>query len=104
MTVSEATKANATIKHRGRRTGRAHKNQEQRTRAANSGKRKKMVRVEDMMEIAGADPFDKSLSFVVIGDPPVQKRHRIAWRHVLACAWKKNSHRRNLIIYDPSTK
>jgi hypothetical protein len=105
MTVSEATKANATIKHRGRRTGRgAHKNQEQRTRAASSRKKKKMVRVEDMMEIAGADPFDKALSFVVIGDPPVQKRHQIAWRHVLACAWKKNSHRRNPIIYDPSAK
>jgi hypothetical protein len=46
-----------------------------------------MVRVKDMMEIAGADPFDKALLLVVIGDPPVQKRHRIAWRHVLACAW-----------------
>jgi hypothetical protein len=41
MTVSEATKANATIKHRGQRTSRrAHTNQEeQRTRAANSEKK-----------------------------------------------------------------
>jgi Holliday junction resolvase RusA-like endonuclease len=75
-----------------------------RERVQQTAKKKKMVRVEDMMEIAGADPFDKALSFVVIGDPPVQKRHRIAWRHVLACAWKKNSHRRNPIIYDPSAK
>jgi Holliday junction resolvase RusA-like endonuclease len=105
MMVSKATKANATIKHRGRRTGRgAHKNQEQRTRAAKQKKKRKMVGVEDMMEIAGADPFNKALSFVVIGDPLVQKRHQIAWRHMLACAWKKNSRRRNPIIYDPSAK
>jgi hypothetical protein len=38
-------------------------------------KKKRMVRVEDMMEIAGADPFNKALSFIVVGDPPVQKRH-----------------------------
>ncbi len=37
-----------------------------------------------MMEVVGAEPTDKSLSFVVVGDPPVQKRHRIAWRHVFA--------------------
>jgi Holliday junction resolvase RusA-like endonuclease len=104
MTVSEATKANATIKHRGRRTGRAHKSTRAENECSKQRKKKKMVRVEDMMEIAGADPFDKALSFVVIGDPPVQKRHRIAWRHVLACAWKKNNHRRNPIIYDPSAK
>ena len=56
-----------------------------------------------MMEIAGADPLDKALSFVVIGDPPVQKRHRIAWRHMFGCNSKK-SRRRNPIIYDPSAR
>jgi hypothetical protein len=63
-----------------------------------------MVKVKDMMEIAGADLFDKALSFVVVGDPPVQKRHRIAWRHMLACAWKKRSCCRNPIIYNPSAR
>ena len=40
-----------------------------------------MVQVNDMMEVVGADPTDKSLSFVVVGDPPVQKRHQIACGH-----------------------
>jgi hypothetical protein len=34
-----------------------------------------MVKAEDIMKIAGADPFDKALSSVVVQDPPVQKRH-----------------------------
>jgi hypothetical protein len=40
MMLSKATKANTTIKHRERKTSReAHKNQSQRTRAANNEKK-----------------------------------------------------------------
>jgi Holliday junction resolvase RusA-like endonuclease len=65
-----------------------------------------MVQVKDMMEVVGMDPTDKSLSFVVVGDPPVQKRHRIAWRHVFG-VWKnskKGNHHRNPYVYDPSAR
>jgi hypothetical protein len=34
-----------------------------------------MVRVQDMVEVAGAAPLDKALVFVMLGQPPVQKRH-----------------------------
>jgi hypothetical protein len=57
-----------------------------------------------MMGIAGADPpLDKALSFVVVGDPPVQRRHRITWRHMFGTTWNK-SRRRNPTIYDPSAR
>jgi hypothetical protein len=63
-----------------------------------------MVQVNDMMKVVGADPTDKSLLFVVVGDPPVQKRHRIAWRHVFGVSQKPTNHRniKNPYVYDPS--
>jgi Holliday junction resolvase RusA-like endonuclease len=67
-------------------------------------KKMKIVRVEDMMQIFGADPSDKALSFVVVGDPPVQRRHRIAWRHMFGACTSKKDRRRNPIIYDPSAR
>jgi hypothetical protein len=68
-----------------------------------AGKNEKMVRVEDMMEIAGVDPSDKAILFVVVGDPPMQKHNQSAWRHIFR-TWSNKSHCRNPIIYDPSAR
>lgn len=58
--------------------------------------------VEDMMIMRRPTGDDTAISFSVGGDPPVQKRHKIAWKGILG-GWKESS-RRIPIIYDPSSK
>jgi Holliday junction resolvase RusA-like endonuclease len=61
-------------------------------------------RVEPMVEVLGR--AGSSLSFTMIGDPPVQRRPRIAWRGLLGGIWRMNRRllgpRSMPIIYDPS--
>jgi hypothetical protein len=56
--------------------------------------------VEDLMVISGGAPEAgrRTLSFTVMGEPPVQKRHKIAWKGLIG-GWVS---RRKPIIYDPS--
>jgi hypothetical protein len=53
--------------------------------------------VQDLMVVSGGGA-GTVVSFTVMGDPPVQKRHKIAWKGLLG-GWVA---RRKPIIYDPS--
>jgi hypothetical protein len=48
-----------------------------------------MVTVVDMVEVDGPD---RALSFVVVGEPPVQKPHKMGWRHLFGVLRKTNHH------------
>jgi Holliday junction resolvase RusA-like endonuclease len=42
--------------------------------------------VRDMMGVEG--PSDRSISFVIVGDPPAQQRHKLAWKNLsVSRAW-----------------
>ena len=55
--------------------------------------------VEDLMVVTGGTGGVTTLSFIVKGEPPVQKRHKIAWKGLIT--WKN---RNEPIIFDPSAK
>jgi Holliday junction resolvase RusA-like endonuclease len=44
-------------------------------------------------------PMTISISFVMVGDPPTQKHHRMAFRRAPATQWRMRPH-----IYDPSAR
>jgi hypothetical protein len=54
--------------------------------------------VEDLMVISGGAAATMTLSFTVMGDPPVQQRPKIAWKGLIG-GWVA---RKKPIVYDPS--
>lgn len=61
-----------------------------------------LYEVEDFMEVSdGLNGGQKTLSFTVQGEPPIQKRHRFAWHRVLQ---RTVAGKRHPIVFDPSAK
>ncbi len=58
--------------------------------------------VESMLAVVGSTA-PSTLSFPMIGDPPVQRRMRIAWRRFLLRGWRSHGNSpRSAYLYDPS--